>query len=387
MGLNNKDIDKIKLPDNLDERLKKIVDKAYKKKITKNNKRRITIAALLAFMIIGGVFSVNSQYVGANVMRVKEVYQNSYEVSKDSIGYKNGIIERELNLYGIKVKVKAWVEDGYIYWDVIKDYSEFNIEDWKSKNKDKIDKWKKENNIKDENEIVYYNIPYIYTDVFINNKYPKENSCYLLDENEEKKIYKFKSSALIDGEFLKDNNLNIEIKFNDIQMGQKYRKEMDTGEAYTYSGEEVIRQESKESIKFNLKAREEKQVIKSAELNHTFNLKGVGQTTLIEAKIYPGHIELFYLNSDIEFENHRFQSFDIELEDGTKIDEISEIGRDDLYAPEGWDGKDWSVVPWKAYYKGKVTGDTLKITPRVISHNKGEEYNYSKSDSIIIKLN
>ena len=50
MGLNNKDIDKIKLPDNLDERLKEIIDKGYKKKRTKNNKRRITIAALLAFM-------------------------------------------------------------------------------------------------------------------------------------------------------------------------------------------------------------------------------------------------------------------------------------------------------------------------------------------------
>ncbi|WP_066869143.1 hypothetical protein [Clostridium mediterraneense] len=387
MGLNNKDIDKIKLPDNLDERLKKIVDKAYKKKITKNNKRRITIAALLAFMIIGGVFSVNSQYVGANVMRVKEVYQNSYEVSKDSIGYKNGIIERELNLYGIKVKVKAWVEDGYIYWDVIKDYSEFNIEDWKSKNKDKIDKWKKENNIKDDSKIVYYPIPNVSTHILINSEEPKSSSGYLSEVSDDNKVYKFKSSALIDDKFLEEDNFNIEIKLNDIIMGEKYRKKIEGTEGYEVSEGEPLQQESTESIKFNLKAKDEKQIIKSAELNYTFDLNGAGQTTLIEAKIHPGYIELFYFNSDIKFENHRFQFFDIELEDGTKIDEISEIGRDDLYAPEGWDGKDWSVVPWRAQYKGKVTGDTLKITPRVISHNKGEEYNYSKSDSIIIKLN
>lgn len=387
MGLNNKDIDKIKVPDNLDERLKGIVDKAYNKKRTKNNKRRITIAALLAFMIIGGVFSENSQYVGANVMRVKEIYQNSYEVSKDSKGYKDGIIERDFNLYGIKVKVKAWVENEYIYWDVIKDYSEFNIEDWKSKNKDKIDKWKKINNVKDDSEIVYYAIPEVSTEVLINGENPVSSSGYLSEENTDKKIYEFKSFTLITEDFLRDDNLNIEIKFSDIQMGTKYRREMDTGEAYTSSGEEIIRQENEESIKFNLKAKDEKQVVKSAELNHTFNLKGAGQTTLIEAKIYPGHIELFYFNSDIKFENHRIQSFDIELEDGTKINEMGELGRDDLYAPEGWDGKDWSVVPWRAQYKGKVAGDTLKITPRVISHNKDEEYNYSKSDSIIIKLN
>ena len=387
MGLNNKDIDKIKLPDNLDERLKKIVDKAYKKKITKNNKRRITIAALLAFMIIGGVFSVNSQYVGANVMRVKEVYQNSYEVSKNSIGYKNGIIERELNLYGIKVKVKAWVEDGYIYWDVIKDYSEFNIEDWKSKNKDKIDKWKKENNIKDDSGIVFNYNPEISTEIFINSEFPISSSGYLSEENNDKRIYKFKSSALINENLLKYDNLNIEIKLNDIEIGQKYRKEMKTGEGYSSSEEEFLKQEHKESIKFNLKAKSEKELIKAAELNHTFNIKGGGKVTLIEAKIYSGHIELIYFGDEINFDNHIMRVFDIEFEDGTKIDEGHVIIRDESYAPVGWDRKDWSMLPYKYITKAKITGDTLKITPRVISNNEGEEYNYSKSDSIIIKLN
>ena len=265
MGLNNKDIDKIKLPDNLDKILKETVDKAYKKKRAKNNKRRITIAALLAFMIIGGVFSVNSQYVGANVMRVKEVYQNSYEVSKDSIGYKNGIIERELNLYGIKVKVKAWVENEYIYWDVIKDYSEFNIEDWKSKNKDKIDKWKKVNNVKDDSGIVFNYNPEISTEIFINSEFPISSSGYLSEENNDKRIYKFKSSALINENLIKYDNLNVEIKLNDIEIGEKYRKEMKTGEGYSSSGEEFLKQEHKESIKFNLKAKNEKELIKAAE--------------------------------------------------------------------------------------------------------------------------
>ena len=79
--------------------------------------------------------------------------------------------------------------------------------------------------------------------------------------------------------------------------------------------------------------------------------------------------------------------FDIELEDGTKIDEGHEIIRDESYAPVGWDRKDWSMLPYKYITKAKITGDTLKIIPRVIRNNEGEEYNYSKSDSIIIKLN
>ncbi len=387
MGLNNKDIDKIKLPDNLDKILKETVDKAYKKKRAKNNKRRITIAALLAFMIIGGVFSVNSQYVGANVMRVKEVYQNSYEVSKDSIGYKNGIIERELNLYGIKVKVKAWVENEYIYWDVIKDYSEFNIEDWKSKNKDKIDKWKKVNNVKDDSGIVFNYNPEISTEIFINSEFPISSSGYLSEENNDKRIYKFKSSALINENLIKYDNLNVEIKLNDIEIGEKYRKEMKTGEGYSSSGEEFLKQEHKESIKFNLKAKNEKELIKAAELNHTFDIKGAGKVTLIEAKIYSKHIELIYFGDEIDFDNHIMRVFDIELEDGTKIDEGHEIIRDESYAPVGWDRKDWSMLPYKYITKAKITGDTLKIIPRVIRNNEGEEYNYSKSDSIIIKLN
>ena len=384
MGLNNRDIDKIKVPDSLDEKLKDIVDKAYKKKRTKNNKRRIAIAALLAFMIIGGVFSVNSEYVGANVMKVKETFQNSYEVSKDSKGYKDGVIERDLNLYGIKVKVKAWVENEYIHWDVIRDYSEFNIEDWKSKNKDKIDKWKKENNIKNDSEIVYYAIPDVSTEMLINGEITS-SSGYLSQESEDKQV--FKSSALITESFLKDDNLNIEIKLNDIKIGQKYRKEMENGEGYSPGENDFLIQENKENITFKLKSKDEKQVVKSAELNHTFNIKGGGKVTLIEAKIYPKHVELIYFADEIDFDNNIMRIFDIELEDGSKIDEGHEIMRDESYAPVGWDRKDWSMLPYKYITKAKITGDTLKITPRVISHNEGEEYNYSKSDSIIIKLN
>ena len=405
---------KIKLPENFDDRIKKTINDTCKKTlISKRRKKNGLIAASLGFVVSGGFLVANPQYVEAAINSIKEVFaKRNYSIVLD-----NGDLSEkgvyEVTYLGIKFKYEIDTSvSGIIRIEETVDRSSAKAEDWKIKEENynidtigtggselftreeergiiekiysgkdvskdleamqkRIDEEAKKNEqlgeeffmegLKEVKECYDWGMsdedfPYdegvgYYSDITINGEQTYGNS----DHSQEGKVI---TEVIIPENLIGKKNLNLEIKLKDIILVENLAVS--------------IKEEIPVNIK--LKATTKESAIKYIPVDYTYKIDGMRETTVQEVIIYPDgkRVEVLYLHGDMEDNIYNIRSFDVVNEGGTEIKETGENGHD---AVEGVDSEkiDWSKLPWRKKYEGKVTGDTIKLIPRVMyKDNNGE---------------
>lgn len=352
MKFNDKDIDNIKIPENLDEKLKETINKAYKIKNDKKKfsfrKNKIAMVAGAALLISLGGFISSSEYVEATIMKIKESLKTrNYSITTDEGETYNKTFELKHSDVVFKFNVDT-SETGIIRITVTEDVSNLKVEEKSKKD-------------------IEYNI-----DFKINQK-DFSYSGTAKDENT------FEYEIIIPEDIIGEKNLDLQISINDLYISG-------------YSGEI---ENMEKNISINLKADSKQTAVKYIPINKTYKLDDVRESTLQELIIYPsGRVEALYTDADEEELDFKIRSYRIENEDGSKISETGEVGREQ--ADVNGDSKDiiWSQVPWRRKYKGKVTGSKLKITPDISLTNQGiknktidDKEKIEQENSIVIEIN
>lgn len=346
MSLNDKDIDNIKIPENLEEKLKDTINKTYK---LKNNKKRfrknkIAMVAVVALMIsVAGVFS-NSEYVEATIMKIKKSFKTrNYSITTEEGKTYNKTYELKRLDTILKFNVDT-SEAGTIKVVVTEDF-----------------KTVKENNLN-------YDI-----DFEINNEGFESYSGHRRDDDA------FEYELVIPEDIIGEKNLDLQIIIKD---------------AYTRDQFGVV-DNNEQKLTINLKADSKETAVKYIPVNKTYKIDGVRESMLQELIVYPdGRLEALYTDADKQALDFKIRSYKIENEDGSKISETGEVGRNETDANGDVEKIIWSEVPWRRKYKGKVTGNKLKITPDISLTNQGikngaidDKEKIEEENSIVVEIN
>lgn len=341
MSLNDKDIDNIKIPENLEGKLKDTINKTYKlknnKKRFRKNKIAMVVAAALMISVIG--FFSNSEYVNATIMKIKK----SFKTRNYSITTEEG------KTYNKTYKLK--------YLDAI---FKFNV-DTSETGAIKVILTEDFSNVKENN--FDYNL-----DFKINNE--SFGSYYGTRRDDDS----FEYELIVPEDIIGEKNLDLQISIND------------------YSGK-FDNNEKKLSI--NLKADSNETAVKYIPVNKTYKIDGVRESMLQELIVYPdGRVEALYTDADKQALDFKIRSYKIENEDGGKISETGEVGRNATDANGDAEKIIWSEVAWRRKYKGKVTGDKLKIAPDISLTNQGikngaidDKEKIEEKNSIVLEIN
>ncbi|MGL5066206.1 MAG: hypothetical protein ACRC6T_00055 [Sarcina sp.] len=418
MGLNNSDIDKIKLPDNFDEIIKNTVDKTYKQKNKKGKRgKKVAIAAGLAVAVSSGFMIANPEYVEAAIQKFREVFKTrSYNVVLEN-GNEVTKGTHEINHLGVNIKLDVDVTTpGVIEIKHRVDSSNIKLEDWKL-TEDNIDlnklSYVQSDVFSNEYQEEVYKKIYEGKDITKELEYIKKNSTekdYFIQEVEwAKKSYDW---GVSDEDFWAKNvNTRIGYTINGEDLSYSYRGEKFEESYYEgttiipipeelvgkkeltlevkiddmnlYGGYAIKIPEKTSNIK--LRATKEESAIKYILLEDKYRVEGLRDTDLYELIIYPsGMVDLLTDSGSHKGKDYKITKFIIENEDGTRIGETGSSGKteDDFGSRGKIEGKEGL---YRREYKGEVTGNTVKLIP-VVTHNTNKNIVVDKDEPILEEI-
>lgn len=418
MGLNKNDIDKIKLPDNFDERVKNTVNKAYKdKNKSKKLKKKMAVAAGLAVAVSTGFVVSNPEYVEATIQKIREVFKTrNYNVVLED-GTQAYKATHEINHYGVNIKLDIDVNTpGVIKIKETVDSSNIKLDDWKLKdNNFDVNKlgYVQSEVFSDEYQDEVYKKLYEGKDISNEIEYIKKNSKeedYLLENVEmAKKMYDWGKS---DEDFIgKAVNAELSYTINGESFSYSYVGE-DWGENYNVGtttiripenliGKKELKLEVEvsgmnlypnyaikvpsTSLDVTLKATKKESAVKYIHLEDSYKVEGLRDTDLYELIISPdGQIDLLYDFGSHKDKDYKITKFRIENEDGTKIRDTGESGMTE--GDFGSRGKiDGIEGLTRRVYEGKITGDTVKLIP-VVTYNTNQNVEVEDDEPILKEI-
>ncbi|MGL4654415.1 MAG: hypothetical protein ACRCWM_00810 [Sarcina sp.] len=424
MGFKNTDIDKIKLPENFDEKIKGVVDKAYKEKRKKQrSKKKIAVAAGLVFTISSGVMILNSEYVEATIQKITEIFKTrNYEVVGEG-GNQSFKETYKFEHYGINVEIDIETnKEGLLEVTEKVDTSNIKEEDWRLDSGNSLEGGRTyfySNYISERKQEKIYDKLWSGKDISKDIEYIKKNSKdsnqLLAHLEKAQEMYKwgiseepFKSKKLsytfeysINGKYLSDEYIADIIEDSIIKtetyseqkrilrmpekvIGKK-ELELDIDLKYITLGDDYPVTLPDKKFVAPLKATENESAVKYIEINEAY-IEGEKEYLAVEEMVvYPdGKIELLYNHGDYEVKmgySHellcRVEEFIIENEDGTRIDATGSSGRG---AKEEGESLNANKNTWYIDFNGDFTGDTIKITPVIRYHKDGNiDKNYETS--------
>lgn len=432
MGLNKNDIDKIKLPDNFDERIKNTVNKAYKEKNkSKKLKKKMAVAAGLAVAVSTGFVVSNPESVEAAIQKIREVFKmRNYNVVAED-GTESFNATYKVNHMGVDITFDIDTSiPGIIKIKETVDSSNIKLEDWKLDTKhkdanvsiDNISLWGS-GNFDEEYQTNLYKKIYERKDISEELKYIEENGdgqgLRVEDALRVKEYYDWGKSdedffskmigADIRYEFSEEvfweydhrygngwENVSedcyentVAIRIPEELIGKK-NLELEV-ELYNLTLEERYAVGAKKKyLTIPFKATKKESAVKYVPINHSYNVEGVTDTVVHELVSYPdGRVELFYNFGSHKGNDYKITKFIIENEDGTRLGMNGSVGR---ISTDTSQDIAWSKVPWRRIYEGKITGDTVKLIP-VVTHNtnqnvevEGDEPILKEIEPIIVKI-
>ena len=422
MGLNNSDIDKIKLPDNFDEIIKNTVDKTYKQKNKKGKKgKKVAIAAGLAFAVTSGFMIANPEYVEATIQKIREVFKTrNYNVVLED-GTESFEATYKMEHMGVEITFDIDTSiPGIIKIKKTVDSSNIKLEDWKLDTKhedanvslDNITHWGS-GNFDDEYQTNLYKKIYEGKDISTELKYIEENDDgqglnvdaalmakewyewgksdkdffdkmitadirYELDkdvlweydhrfgsgwENISEDCYKNTVAIRIPEELIGKKEIELEVEIYNLTLGDKYT----VGAKKKY-------------LNIPLKATKKESAVKYVPINHSYEAEGMRDSIVQELIAYPdGKVELIYNYGSHKDKDYKITKFIIENEDGTRLEDNGG-GKISMGQVENW-----ADVPVTRSYEGKITGDTVKLIP-VVTHNTNQNIEVEEDDPILQEI-
>ena len=420
MRLNNSDIDKIKLPDNFDERIKNTVDKTYKQKNKKSKRgKKVAIAAGLAVAVSSGFMIANPEYVEAAIQKIREVFKtrNYNVVLEDGTeAYKGSY---KVNHKGIEIEIEVETKaPGLLKITEKIDTSKIKEEDWKITDENfKLEANKAfytDEHITDKEQDALYNKLWSGEDIskdieVLKGKCKDNNDCKYGFVDQIEKARELYEWGISDEPFITKNmNLYLDYSIKGEYPISSSSTTIQATETYTESEtifripESVIGPKELEldinidNINFDipypisvpekkltipLKAAKGESAVKYIPINHSYTYEGMRDAVVQELIVYPdGRIELFYNFGSHKDKDYKITKFRLQNEDGTIIRDTGESGRMSME-----EVVNWADVPWHRVYEGKITGDTVKIIP-VVTHNTNKNIVVDEDEEILKEI-
>ena len=417
MGLNNNDIDKIKLPDNFDERIKNTVNKAYKEKNKKSKRgKKVAIAAGLAFAVSTGFVVSNPEYVEAAIQKIREVFKTrNYNIVLED-GTESFEATYKMEHMGVEITFDIDTSiPGIIKIKERVDSSNIKLEDWKLDTKhedanvslDNITLWGS-GSFDDEYQTNLYKKIYENKNILEELEYIKENGDGQgLNVEGVLKVKEYYEWGMSDADFINkriqaDTSYNIKEAFYSDQSGQSkeisescYESETEIRIEEEALGKKELNLEielsklslhnyavgaKKKVLNIPLKATRKKSAVKYIPINHSYKVEGMRDSIVQELIAYPdGKVELIYNYGSHKDKDYKITKFRIENEDGTRLTDVGG-GKISMGQVENW-----ADVPVTRSYEGKITGDTVKLIP-VVTHNTNKNIVVDKDEPILKEI-
>ena len=417
MGLNNNDIDKIKLPDNFDERIKNTVNKAYKEKNKKSKRgKKVAIAAGLAFAVSTGFVVSNPEYVEAIIQKIREVFKTrNYNIVLED-GTESFEATYKMEHMGVEITFDIDTSiPGIIKIKERVDSSNIKLEDWKLDTKhedanvslDNITLWGS-GSFDDEYQTNLYKKIYENKNILEELEYIKENGDGQgLNVEGVLKVKEYYEWGMSDADFINkriqaDTSYNIKEAFYSDQSGQSkeisescYESETEIRIEEEALGKKELNLEielsklslhnyavgaKKKVLNIPLKATRKKSAVKYIPINHSYKAEGMRDSIVQELIAYPdGKVELIYNYGSHKDKDYKITKFRIENEDGTRLTDVGG-GKISMGQVENW-----ADVPVTRSYEGKITGDTVKLIP-VVTHNTNKNIVVDKDEPILKEI-
>ena len=417
MGLNNNDIDKIKLPDNFDERIKNTVNKAYKEKNKKSKRgKKVAIAAGLAFAVSTGFVVSNPEYVEAIIQKIREVFKTrNYNIVLED-GTESFEATYKMEHMGVEITFDIDTSiPGIIKIKERVDSSNIKLEDWKLDTKhedanvslDNITLWGS-GSFDDEYQTNLYKKIYENKNILEELEYIKENGDGQgLNVEGVLKVKEYYEWGMSDADFINkriqaDTSYNIKEAFYSDQSGQSkeisescYESETEIRIEEEALGKKELNLEielsklslhnyavgaKKKVLNIPLKATRKKSAVKYIPINHSYKVEGMRDSIVQELIAYPdGKVELIYNYGSHKDKDYKITKFRIENEDGTRLTDVGG-GKISMGQVENW-----ADVPVTRSYEGKITGDTVKLIP-VVTHNTNKNIVVDKDEPILKEI-
>ncbi|MGL4760528.1 MAG: hypothetical protein ACRCWG_03635 [Sarcina sp.] len=431
MGLNNNDIDKIKLPDNFDERIKNTVDKTYKQKNKKSKRgKKVAIAAGLAFAVTSGFMIANPEYVEATIQKIREVFKTrNYNVVLED-GTESFEATYKMEHMGVEITFDIDTSIPGIIKIVERiDSSNIKLEDWK------LDTKNKNANINTDNIIRWSNgnLEYIFDADYKKELYKKiyegkdiSEELEYIEKNDDKgkysleeakKVQEYYKWGMSDADFIRKRTVaDIRYKINgsnDFEHDSIHSTgwENMTDDYYEMTTALRIPEEVMGDKEFNLevelyrislddkyavnsnkkflnipfKGTNKKSSVKYVPIDYSYNVDSVRDLDIYELIDYPdGRIDLLYDFGSHKDKDYKITKFIIENEDGTVIkDTGASGGREGDFGSRGKIEGVTGLI--RREYSGEITGDTVKLIP-VVTHNTNQNVEVDEDEPILKEL-
>ncbi|WP_297519704.1 hypothetical protein [uncultured Clostridium sp.] len=417
MGFNNNDIDKIKLPDNFDERIKNTVDKAYKEKNKKSKRgKKVAIAAGLAFAVSTGFVVSNPEYVEATIQKIREVFKTrNYNIVLED-GTESFEATYKMEHMGVEITFDIDTSiPGIIKIKERVDSSNIKLEDWKLDTKHEDANVSLDNitlsgsgSFDDEYQTNLYKKIYENKNILEELEYVKENGDGQgLNVEGVLKVKEYYEWGMSDADFINkriqaDTSYNIKEAFYSDQSGESkeisescYESETEIRIEEEVLGKKELNLEielsklslhnyavgaKKKVLNIPLKATRKKSAVKYIPINHSYKAEGMRDSIVQELIAYPdGKVELIYNYGSHKDKDYKITKFRIENEDGTRLTDVGG-GKISMGQVENW-----ADVPVTRSYEGKITGDTVKLIP-VVTHNTNKNIVVDKDEPILKEI-
>ena len=349
MSLNKNDIDKIKLPDNFDEKVDSIVNKAYKeKKKPKRTGKKVAIAAGLAFAISSGLIATNPEYVEATINKIMEVFKTRNYMVVLEDGTKTFDGSYKVNHMGVDIELDIDTSvTGVIKITEKLDSSNIKLEDLGITEDDSI--------AKRVSADISYTIDGESISYGSNMVKNSETS------------YEMETKIRIPENLIGKKDLNIEVEIENLIIVGDYA--LDT---------------KSKTLNIPLKATKKESAVKYIPIDYSYKASGLRDTELSELIVHPdGYVELLYDFGSHKDKDYKITRFIIENEDGTRLTGGASGNMEGEFGSKDKIEGKWGL--WKKEYNGKITGDTLKVIP-VVTHNTNKNIEVDEDESILKEI-